>query len=112
MILNKTELVKRVAEENELTQKAAAAAVDSVLSAIQDTLVAGETVSLLGLGTLSIKHRDARQGRTPATGEAMEFAQATLRFSKPAKYLRKKLKPDLSHQVSSPLEQPTEDGCF
>ena len=60
--MNKTELVKRVAEENELTQKAAAAAVDSVLSAIQDTLVAGETVSLLGFGTLSIKHRDARQG--------------------------------------------------
>ena len=32
--MNKTELVKKVAAENEITQKAAAAAVDSVLNSI------------------------------------------------------------------------------
>ena len=51
--MNKTELVKKVAAENELTQKAAAAVVDSVLNSIMDSLVAREPVSLFGFGTWS-----------------------------------------------------------
>ena len=35
--MNKTELVKKVAAENELTQKSAAAVVDSVLNSIMDS---------------------------------------------------------------------------
>ena len=70
--MNKTELVKKVAAENALSQKQAAAVVDSVLDAVVDTVAAGEPVALLGFGTFSVKHRDARQGRNPATGEAMD----------------------------------------
>ena len=66
--MNKTELVKKVAAENELSQKQAAAVVDSVLNAVVDTVAAGEPVALLGFGTFSVKHRDARQGRNPAEG--------------------------------------------
>ena len=47
MIMNKTELVKKVAEENGLTQKATAAVVDSVLNTIMNSLAAREPVSLL-----------------------------------------------------------------
>ena len=42
--MNKTELVKKVAAENELSQKQAAAVVDSVLNAVVDTVAAGEPV--------------------------------------------------------------------
>ena len=35
--MNKTELVKKVASENELTQKVAAAVVDSVLNTVMDS---------------------------------------------------------------------------
>ena len=59
--MNKTELVKKVAAENALSQKQAAAVVDSVLNAVVDTVVAGEPVALLGFGTFSVKHREARQ---------------------------------------------------
>ena len=72
--MNKTELVKKVAAENELTQKAAAAVVDSVLNSIMDSLAAREPVSLLGFGTFACRHRDAREGRNPATGKTMKFA--------------------------------------
>ena len=92
MILNKTELVKRVAEENELTQKAAAAAVDSVLSAIQDTLVAGETVSLHGFGTLSIKHRDARQGPYPCNRRGYGICASNTPVFKAGKVFKEKVK--------------------
>ena len=81
--MNKTELVKKVAAENALSQKQAAAVVD--------TVAAGEPVALLGFGTFSVKHRDARQGRNPATGEAMEFAASDTPVFKAGKAFKEKV---------------------
>ena len=89
--MNKTELVKKVAAENELSQKQAAAVVDSVLNAVVDTVAAGEAVALFGFGTFSVKHRDARQGRNPATGEAMEFAASNTPVFKDGKAFKEKV---------------------
>ncbi len=89
--MNKTELVKKVAAENELTQKAAADLVDSVLNTIMDSLAAREPVSLFGFGTFSCRHRDAREGRNPATGEAMSFAASNTPVFKPAKAFKDKV---------------------
>ena len=52
--MNKTELINKVAAENKLTQKLTAAAVDTILSTIIDTVAAGESVSLPGFGTFSV----------------------------------------------------------
>ena len=89
--MNKTELVKKVAAENALTQKAAAAVVDSVLNAVVDSVAAGDAVSLIGFGTFSVKHRDARVGRNPATGEAMEFAASNTPVFKAGKAFKEKV---------------------
>ena len=98
--MNKTELVKKVAAENEITQKAAAAAVDSVaaaaavdsvLNSIVDSLAAREPVSLFGFGTFSCKHRDAREGRNPATGEKMTLAASNTPIFKAAKAFKEKV---------------------
>ncbi len=89
--MNKTELVKKVAAESELSQKQAAAVVDSVLSTIVDTVAAGESVALLGFGTFERKHRDARTGRNPATGEAMEFAASDTPVFKAGKAFKEKV---------------------
>ena len=90
--MNKTELVKKVASENELTQKVAAAVVDSVLNTVMDSLAAREPVSLFGFGTFTCKHRDERTGRNPATGEAMTFAASNTPVFKPAKAFKEKVK--------------------
>ena len=89
--MNKTELIKKVAAENELTQKQAAAVVNSVLDSIMDSLAAHEPVALLGFGTFSCKHRDERTGRNPATGEAMTFAASNTPIFKPAKAFKEKV---------------------
>ena len=89
--MNKTELIKKVAAENKLSQKAAAAVVDSVLNGIVDSLVAREPVSLLGFGTFSCRHHDARTGRNPATGEAMDFAAGNTPIFKPSKAFKDKV---------------------
>jgi DNA-binding protein HU-beta len=86
--MNKTELIKKVAAENELTQKQAAAVVDSVFNAIMDSLAAREPVTLFGFGSFSCKHRDARQGRNPANGEIIEIAAGNTPVFKPAKVFK------------------------
>ena len=89
--MNKTELIKKVAAESGLTQKQAAAAVDSVLNGIMDSLAAREPVSLFGFGNFSCKHHDARQGRNPANGETIEIAAGNTPVFKPAKVFKDKV---------------------
>ena len=89
--MNKNDLIKKVAAENGLTQKDAAAVVSSVLNGIMDSLAAREPVTLFGFGSFSCKHRDARQGRNPATGALMEFAAGNTPVFKPAKVFKDKV---------------------
>ncbi|MBR2258652.1 MAG: HU family DNA-binding protein [Blautia sp.] len=69
--MNKTELVESISKESGLSKKDAAAALDATLNGIKNALAEGDSVSILGFGTFSVKERPERQGRNPATGEAM-----------------------------------------
>lgn len=89
--MNKTELIKKVAAENELSQKAAAAVVDSVLNSIVDSLAAREPVALFGFGNFSCKHRAAREGRNPANGKTIKIAASNTPVFKPAKAFKDKV---------------------
>lgn len=89
--MNKAELIKKVAAENDLSLKAAAAVVDSVLGGIVDSLAAREPVTLFGFGSFSCKHRAAREGRNPATGKAIKIAASNTPVFKPAKAFKDKV---------------------
>lgn len=49
-----------------------------VLGQITATLEKGEDVNVTGLGTFKCKVREARKGRNPKTGEAMNFPAMTV----------------------------------
>ena len=89
--MNKTELVKKVAAETGFSQKAAAAAVDSVLNSIMDSLAAREPVTLIGFGTFSCRHRDARLGRNPANGKEIKIAASNTPVFKAGKAFKEKV---------------------
>ena len=89
--MNKTELIKKVAADNYLTQKAAAAVVDSVLNSIMESLAAREPVTLFGFGNFSCKHRNAREGRNPANGKTIKIAASNTPVFKPAKAFKDKV---------------------
>ena len=72
--MNKSDVVRHVAEETGLTRSAAEAAVNSMLSCVAGSLARGETVSLLGFGTFGTRSRPARTGRNPRTGESLEIS--------------------------------------
>ncbi|PDZ43518.1 HU family DNA-binding protein [Bacillus wiedmannii] len=69
--MNKTELIKQVAQEANLTQKDATASVQAVLDQITQALAKGDSVQLIGFGTFEVRERSARTGRNPQTGEKM-----------------------------------------
>lgn len=71
--MNKTELTEAVAEQADLTKADAGRALDAMINAISKALKKGDTVSLIGFGTFSVKKRAARTGRNPATGETIQI---------------------------------------
>jgi DNA-binding protein HU-beta len=76
--MNKQDLIHKIAEEAELNQKQAAAALDSVLNSIVAAVAAGDKVQLIGFGTFEPKQRSARTGLNPQTKEPVEIPAATV----------------------------------
>ena len=72
--MTKAELVKKIAEQANLTNADAKLALDSTLQAIKDALVAGEKVQLVGFGTFAVTERPAREGINPATRQKITIA--------------------------------------
>ena len=62
----------------EISKKDAEKAVSAVLGAVEDALVNGEKVQLIGFGTFEVKERAARVGHNPRTGEAVEIAASKI----------------------------------
>lgn len=77
--MTKTELIKvvkdTVSETLEgVTVKDTAVFVDATIKAIQDAVVTGDKVQLVGFGTFETVERAARDGRNPLTGESIKIA--------------------------------------
>lgn len=71
--MDKSELVDAVAEATGLSLKDAGAAVTAAADTTTAALVAGDKVSLPGFATFEVTDRPAREGRNPATGEALKI---------------------------------------
>ena len=71
--MNKSELIDAIAANSGLNKADAGRALDGFTAAITNAVVAGESVSMVGFGTFSVKHRAARAGRNPRTGETIQI---------------------------------------
>ena len=92
--MTKAELVDEVARSTELTKKDAEIIVNTVFQSIVDSLKAGEKIELRGFGSFRIRHRNARIGRNPKTGEKVEVPAKRIPYFKPGKELREMLNSD------------------
>lgn len=72
--MNQTELVSAVAESASVTKSDAAKTIDAITAAIAEALSSGDEVRITGFGTFSVTAREARQGRNPQTGAAIDIA--------------------------------------
>jgi DNA-binding protein HU-beta len=86
--MNKAELIDAVAADANLSKADAGRAVDAVVDSISSALSKGQQVSVVGFGTFSVKHRAARAGRNPRTGETIQIAASNVPGFKAGKALK------------------------
>lgn len=67
--MNKAELVAKMAEYSGLTKKDAESGLNAFMKSVEEALVEGDKVQLVGFGTFETRERAARQGRNPRNPE-------------------------------------------
>ena len=88
----RSELIQTIADQNpHLFQRDVERIVNTVFEEITDAMARGERVELRGFGAFSVKKRDARVGRNPRTGEAVDVDAKSVPFFKTGKLLRDRL---------------------
>lgn len=91
----KSELIQKVASANpHLYQRDVERIVNVILDEIIISLARGDRVELRGFGAFTVKHRAARQGRNPRTGETVFVNEKFVPFFKTGKELRERLNRD------------------
>ena len=87
--MTKSELILRIAEQNpHLYQRDVERIVSTIFDEVAAALGRGDRVELRGFGAFSVKHRGARIGRNPRTGEPVQVAPKVIPFFKTGKQLR------------------------
>ena len=72
--MNKTGLIDVMSEKMGTTKKAAGEAIEAFVEAVIETIAAGEELNIAGFGKFCVAERAEREGRNPATGEAITIA--------------------------------------
>ena len=86
--MNKTDFVNAVADQAELTKTDAGRAIDAMVEVIKKALKKGDSVSLVGFGTYTVRKRAARTGRNPRTGQTIKIKASKAAAFKAGKALK------------------------
>lgn len=72
--MNKAQLIDSIADKSGLSKADAGKALDAFVDSVTEGLSNGDRIALVGFGSWSVDHRDARTGRNPQTGAAIQIA--------------------------------------
>jgi integration host factor subunit beta len=87
--MTKSDLISQVANRNRhLTVKEIEIITNQIFDSMMDTLARGDRIELRGFGSFSVKQREARTGRNPKTGEAVQIPAKRVPFFKTGKPLQ------------------------
>ena len=89
--MTKAELAARVADKVQLTNRQAEAVVNILFRCITETLREGDKVELRGFGSFRTRSRNARQGRNPRTGDAVQVPAKKAPFFRAGKVLQERV---------------------
>ncbi len=90
--MNKSELVTTMAEKSGLSKKDSEAMLNAFVESVGEALMAGDRVQLVGFGTFEVRHRAARKGKNPQTGEEITIKASDVPVFKAGKSLKEKVK--------------------
>ena len=91
--MNKGELVDSVASKAEVTKKQADIVISATIESIMEAVSSGDKVTLVGFGSFERRHRKAREGRNPKTGEKMEIPATEVPAFSAGKLFKEKVAP-------------------
>jgi DNA-binding protein HU-beta len=87
--MTKADLAREIYERHGgLTSREALRIVDLLFDRIKGRLMKGESVRIMGFGTLEVVTRKPRRGRNPITGEPIEVAGHRALVFRPSRSLR------------------------
>jgi len=86
--MNKSDLVDVVAQKLESTKKDAEVSVNAVVEAIQEFLIKGEKIQLIGFGSFEVRKRAARKATNPRTKEEIKVPASKSPVFKAGKALK------------------------
>ena len=90
--MNKTDLIESIADKAEISKAAAGRALEAMVESITEALQKGESVSLVGFGSFSVRERAGRTGRNPRTGEEIKIDATKIPAFKAGKALKDAVK--------------------
>ena len=74
MTLTKVQIIESIQNQTGFPKNKSSEIVETLLEIIKSTLASGEDVLVFGFGKFSIRGKNERKGRNPATGEDMILA--------------------------------------
>ena len=86
--MRKPDLAAAIADQADISADKANDVLSAILDEISNALNRGESVSLIGFGTFEKRHRNARTGKNPQTGAAIQIAASNTVGFKPGKALK------------------------
>ena len=90
--MTKSELILKITKKNSfLYQNDIHKIIDTLFDSVTKALYNDDRVELRGFGTFTTKHRNARIGRNPKTGEPVAIPQKKMPFFKMGKSMKERI---------------------
>ncbi|HEB84802.1 MAG TPA: HU family DNA-binding protein [Bacteroidetes bacterium] len=89
--MNKAELVDAIAKATGETKRKTEGFLDAFVETVVGAVAKGNKVSIVGFGNFERKHRDARKGRNPRTGQTINIAAKNYPSFTPGKGFKDKV---------------------
>jgi len=87
--MTKRELAEQVTQRSQnLSRRQTEVVIDSIFGEMIRALCRGEKVEIRGFGSFKVKNRNAKQGRNPKSGEAVDIPAKRVPFFKVGRELR------------------------
>ncbi|HIE64349.1 MAG: integration host factor subunit alpha [Nitrospira sp.] len=87
--MRKADIANEVFEKVGISKKESADMLEVILNLIKEVLKKGETVKIAGFGNFIVRHKKARKGRNPKTGEEIGISPRKVVTFRPSQVFKK-----------------------
>lgn len=87
--MTKSELIDAVAQRTRMNKSRAEIVVNTIFDAMTEALCREEGIEIRGLGSFTVRHYKAYDGRNPRTGQKVDVSEKRLPFFKVGLELKK-----------------------